>query len=1256
MGQKYRIRTNIGEDNLIKVELQQNWELLEILSLKFTQEDIYTSTCADYGVVCGRISVNNGLGVPNARVSIFIPLDENDELDPVISSLYPYKQVEDLNQDGYRYNLLPSRKQHRGHEPTGTFPDQEDILTREEYLEVYEKYYKYTVKTNSSGDFMIWGVPVGNQLLHIDADLSDVGCFSLRPDDFLRQGFSKESFKNTYQFKSSTDYASLPQIVSFDRTIDVSPFWGDVDICQIGIVRSDFDLSDLGVRVEPKAYLIGSTFSDQGNNSVNKNCQPRNKMGIKCELITEKAIIEAIRFTNKKDSNGRPILETVTIDGDVDESGSFVVNIPMNTDYIITNEFGENEITNDTNRGVATSGVYRFRITVKNESLGRVRTVASYLVPNIREYNTNETEIDKSYTWSLKWEDYPSGALNDDILFKSVNGTYYPQDYFYHLDYNNVYTVSSFMSSFDSGTLGINNILPPIENDCESTVVTPPVNFGRLERNFSTKLLRLTLAFEKFIAKAVIVLIQIAILPFQGLRRVPIIRNILGKNFFDTEVIEPLQRLGTRRLSIVTYPECDACGEDDLNFIDRDLIVDLDETYQVVGTGVAYPETILSTTCGFPPITSADPNQETYSRIYLKFPNNISDCTLTGTTPNGITIENISSEPDRYMLKINGTESFLFLTIFLEIKVDGLNVEHEFFYFDDPTKVTWVNGAPRTTTFEYTIYDSNTNIQVPVIENESNTSCSNYMKVYNEDIVAGSYCVSDDTIPYTDFTSSDIQSGTSCSSGKILAGQVIRTSNNENPCDTCGTHSGFSEFRNGVFTIIPAANKTNWKVNADAIDEYYKRKLIGKSFCDSIVNYSFIDNWLSGALYFFPFKSKVRWRNESELDLNYRRTRYCSRLVYFKVGTLDNPDKRFYYRSSYFNNGVFSREFTRTLGKPTTLVNLGSRDEFINEVCINSNDDGSCSTIRNLNSTSYQNFDELLGLYVNNKMDELNADVDVYSFFGNSSFTNNLGVNEVLNGDILQLISMNNEVGIEEFDLQNRKYAVYNPRIINSESFPTLLDGGPIPVNMQLDDGEGLQTRLCINNPDNLATQKVPFFLWDKKGTGFGNGINQGWNYSTPQTQPLQGMSYNYSFTGDSSYKYVLFPMTKTYNGNIINYDGIDFNDNFADIETTTVNEHLLYNNREEGFSVLEITSGTLDSPVSGLLWIRNGEIGNWISLNWSINSDYIIKPTTTNYTGNLQILSTPFLFYFGLRPGNTALDKFIERFGPKDAFKPIQE
>jgi hypothetical protein len=146
-------------------------------------------------------------------------------------------------------------------------------------------------------------------------------------------------------------------------------------------------------------------------------------------------------------------------------------------------------------------------------------------------------------------------------------------------------------------------------------------------------------------------------------------------------------------------------------------------------------------------------------------------------------------------------------------------------------------------------------------------------------------------------------------------------------------------------------------------------------------------------------------------------------------------------------------------------------------------------------------------------------------------------------------------------------------------------------------------------------------------------------------------MEYNYKYTGDTSYKYILYPMTKSYSGDTFTYTGISYNDVNADIETTGTT-HTTYNNQEEGFTVLEIATGTLDNPLTGTLWIRTGDTGNnWASKSWTNDLDFIIKPTTDNYYGTKQILSTPFLFYFGLRPGKTAIDKLIEKYGPKGAF-----
>ena len=81
MSKSFRIRTKPGEDDgylKVKLDLTQNYDFLEILSLKLTQVDDYQDFCSDYGVIAGKIDINTGFGLPNVKVSIFVPIDAAD--------------------------------------------------------------------------------------------------------------------------------------------------------------------------------------------------------------------------------------------------------------------------------------------------------------------------------------------------------------------------------------------------------------------------------------------------------------------------------------------------------------------------------------------------------------------------------------------------------------------------------------------------------------------------------------------------------------------------------------------------------------------------------------------------------------------------------------------------------------------------------------------------------------------------------------------------------------------------------------------------------------------------------------------------------------------------------------------------------------------------------------------------------------------------------------------------------------------------
>jgi len=392
MPKSYRIRTQVGVDKAIKVNLEQDFDSINILSLKILQSDIYNRQCSDYGVIVGRVFVNGGFGLPNARVSVFIPLSDEDSTNPVITDIYPYTSISDVSEDGYRYNLLPKEPSYDGHIATGTFPTRQEVLLDQSYIEVYDKYYKYTTRTNESGDYMIFGVPLGTQTIFLDVDLSDIGCFSLVPQDLIQAGQATEAQVDGAKFKSSSNLSELPQIKTLNKIVDIAPLWGEPEICQLGITRVDFDLtSEANVRIEPKAIFMGSIISTTDDDQVRPiSCKPKNATGNLCELISGPGQILAIRQTTNVDELGYPILEQHNLEQEgkvIDGDGSYLVNLPMNLDYVYTNEFGEQAISPDPKVGIPTKAKYRFKFKWNNEGgLQNETQRANFLVPNIKEY------------------------------------------------------------------------------------------------------------------------------------------------------------------------------------------------------------------------------------------------------------------------------------------------------------------------------------------------------------------------------------------------------------------------------------------------------------------------------------------------------------------------------------------------------------------------------------------------------------------------------------------------------------------------------------------------------------------------------------------------------------------------------------------------------------------------------------------------------------------------------------------------------
>lgn len=410
----YRIKMDLNnpQETNIKIDLKNNIDELNFLTLKLTQEEIYQSTNADFGVVVGRVIANDGVGLPNAKISIFIPIDEEDKNNPDIVSIYPYESPLDENKEGKRYNLLDRVSVmdeygfYKPKQPFGSFPSKIETLSNETNLQVYEKYYKYNTLTNEYGDYILFGIPIGTQTLHLSVDITDIGEYSMNPMQMINNlGYSPNLFSSDgFYIKEQKRLVDLPHIETQDIDINVTPFWGDDSLSTIGIVRQDFNVKatintstiifgSLATMGE-NCYIGSPTTSGEGRKDRGFKILSPNVYGGSSNTMTRD--IRTLRCTknikfrvysyrntipqniiNKDISNNGNEINTRTDIYELseneysiytDDEGFFVLNINCNYEKIIKNDEGVDVIVDvNDRRGVFTKFRGMFTVEIEDD-------------------------------------------------------------------------------------------------------------------------------------------------------------------------------------------------------------------------------------------------------------------------------------------------------------------------------------------------------------------------------------------------------------------------------------------------------------------------------------------------------------------------------------------------------------------------------------------------------------------------------------------------------------------------------------------------------------------------------------------------------------------------------------------------------------------------------------------------------------------------------------------------------------------------
>jgi hypothetical protein len=388
------------------------------------------------------------------------------------------------------------------------------------------------------------------------------------------------------------------------------------------------------------------------------------------------------------------------------------------------------------------------------------------------------------------------------------------------------------------------------------------------------------------------------------------------------------------------------------------------------------------------------------------------------------------------------------------------------------------------------------------------------------------------------------------------------------------------------------------------ISEWNSRFILNFAACQNVFSHVFTNNWVNGTLFAFSFINQRVFNKDNTASAI-----YCNDLVYLDAREVTLPDETkqisysYYYRSSPYYNGQFlgdsapskspSKSNVRNLLFPTTIMDLGPRDLFTQQVIESDEYDG--YVVDTLSNTTYQDTSSILTLFIVSRL----ASKGFFNSIGSATLSFYFSrKNSFIDGDVAQLLSTNSEYGVYPY---TSAFYGTDAAFINNLKGETVIglfftgktqnrDYITPKRNIYYDNGS--VTAECGLSSIPGKTQTVPFYQWTLKDASetsdqsiFGSQENN-WATSPPNNQFFQYdyqkmdrilASSRYFRTNGSVY-------TKDFPGFIYSVDG--------------ANRNLL----------------------SG--------VGTWAR-----NTD----PNTDIVTG------APFFFYFGLKKGKTCFDKFTQ-------------
>lgn len=227
------------EDYVLNIDLHRNYESIDTLNIYNNLVNGLPTQESDTGVVFGKLIANqkvtdkngNVVKIPlsNVPVGIFQPSEEFPTITSTDSNGNRI-QMNFLNTESeipseFEYQLANTPNiQSRSAEFDAPF------LLNSEAFENIPEHYKIISKTNENGEFILYNVPTGTQVLFFEVDL-------------LKQGLTKEEVALNffpYTSVSNPNVDNIPHLFFRQFPIDVVPAWGNL---QTGYTETNINVN-----------------------------------------------------------------------------------------------------------------------------------------------------------------------------------------------------------------------------------------------------------------------------------------------------------------------------------------------------------------------------------------------------------------------------------------------------------------------------------------------------------------------------------------------------------------------------------------------------------------------------------------------------------------------------------------------------------------------------------------------------------------------------------------------------------------------------------------------------------------------------------------------------------------------------------------------------------------------------------------------------------------------------------------------------